>query len=141
MRDQKTKYDFFISRNEDVINAASHARIFAESCGFKKIAAMEIAVAVTELSTNIVKYAEQGYITIALLIEPKRTGIEIVAEDRGQGIADIAAAFTDYVSTGKTLGMGLPAVKRLMDEVQIDSIPGSGTKIIARKWRPNHAAL
>jgi serine/threonine-protein kinase RsbT len=61
-------------------------------------------------------------------------GIEIEAVDRGPGIADIEAAMRDHFSSGGTLGLGLPGVKRMVDEFSLDSTPGEGTRVTAIKW-------
>ena len=56
------------------------------------------------------------------------------AEDRGPGIADLEAAMRDHFSSGGTLGLGLPGVKRMMDEFSLESAPGEGTRVKAVKW-------
>jgi serine/threonine-protein kinase RsbT len=73
---------------------------------------------------------------VKVLVERGRTGLELVAEDRGPGIADVASALTDHVSTAGTLGLGLPGVRRLMDEFELDTAPGRGTRVRVVKWRP-----
>ena len=94
---------------------------------------MKIKTAVSELGYNIIKYAGKGIIRLTPL-KDKRTGIEIVASDKGPGIEDLEAALSDQFSTGGTLGLGLPGVKRLMDEFEVDTSPEKGTKITVRKW-------
>jgi anti-sigma regulatory factor (Ser/Thr protein kinase) len=64
----------------------------------------------------------------------RRRGIEIEAVDRGPGIANCEAAMRDHFSSGGTLGLGLPGVKRMMDEFSLESTPGEGTRVTARKW-------
>jgi hypothetical protein len=61
-------------------------------------------------------------------------GVEVVAIDTGPGIADVAAALRDHHSTGGTLGLGLPAVRRMSDEMSVDTAPGVGTTVTARRW-------
>ena len=93
-----------------------------------------IATAVSELVRNILKYAGNGEIWLRRIKEPSRRGIEIEALDRGPGIADCEAAMLDHVSSGGTLGLGLPGVRRMMDEFSLESTPGEGTRVTARKW-------
>ncbi|MEN8711351.1 MAG: anti-sigma regulatory factor [Arenicellales bacterium] len=93
-----------------------------------------VATAVSELARNIYLYAMKGEVTIRVLERETNKGIEIVAEDNGPGIADIGAAMKDHFSTSYGLGLGLPGVKRLMDEFGIDTKRGVGTKITVRKW-------
>jgi serine/threonine-protein kinase RsbT len=61
-------------------------------------------------------------------------GIEIEVSDHGPGIADVEGAMNDHFSSGGTLGLGLPGVKRMMDEFSLESSPGQGTRVTARKW-------
>jgi len=65
----------------------------------------------------------------------ERRGVELVAQDEGPGIADIPLALSEGYSTGGGLGCGLPGVQRLMDDFEINSTPGLGTRIVARKWQ------
>jgi serine/threonine-protein kinase RsbT len=65
-----------------------------------------------------------------------RQGIAIVASDDGPGIHDIRQALRDGFSTSGSLGMGLPGVRRLMDEFEITSKPGRGTIVAVKKWKP-----
>lgn len=113
-------------------------RILAEEAGFNLVMQSMIATAVSELATNIVKYAKQGCVSLGLIHQMGQSGIEIIAEDQGPGIADRVKALTDHYSTGHSLGLGLglSSVKRLMDEFFMDTSEDLGTKIVVRKWRP-----
>ena len=79
-------------------------------------------------------YALKGEVTVRILKRGNKNGIEIVAEDNGPGIPDLAMVMKDSFSSSDGLGLGLPGVKRLMDEFTIDSKLNVGTKITARKW-------
>ena len=136
MMDEKNTHNFHIAKEIDVARATSVTRAFTEEIGFNTVTQAMIATAVSELAMNIVKYADRGYITVALIIQARQRGIEVIAEDHGPGILDRALALTDSMSTGDTLGLGLPGVKRLMDEFFMDSAEGFGTKIVTRKWMP-----
>lgn len=129
-------HNFYINKELDVARATSVTREFTEELGFNTVAQSMIATAVSELAMNIVKYADRGYITVGLIVQMKQRGIEVIAEDHGPGILDRVHALTDSMSTGHTLGLGLPGVRRLMDEFLIDSAEGLGTKIVTRKWMP-----
>lgn len=87
----------------------------------------------SELGTNILKYAKHGYISLRRIDDGDNVDIEVVAEDDGPGIQSVALALQDHYSTGSTLGLGLPAVKRMADELRIDSAPGRGTRVAAIK--------
>lgn len=92
-----------------------------------------VVLAVSELSTNLVRYGQSGMLTLTEVRYPDKDGIQVEARDQGPGIADLAAAMQDGFSTGGGLGGGLPAVRRLMDEFDISSSLG-GTTVIARAW-------
>ncbi len=111
------------------------ARKAAAAIGFDEIVSHMIATAVSELARNIVKYAGRGEILIDRIDTGSRIGIEVTARDRGPGIEDIEQAMADHYSSGNTLGLGLPGVKRMMDELEIVSEPGHKTTVIIRKWR------
>ena len=93
-----------------------------------------IATAVSELARNILKYAVSGEIRLRQVDGPSGRGIEIEAVDRGPGIEDPEAAMRDHFSSGGTLGLGLPGVRRMMDEFSLESTPGEGTRVTAVKW-------
>ncbi len=110
------------------------ARKAATTIGFDEVLCQMIATAVSELANNIVKYAGGGEILIDRVDDGGRIGIEVAARDRGPGIEDIRQAMADHYSSGNTLGLGLPGVKRMMDDFEIISEPGKGTTVTVRKW-------
>lgn len=103
------------------------------SLGLNQSAIECVTIAVTELTTNLVRYAHRGEIVLAGVQPPGRVGIRIESRDAGPGIEDLELAMRDGFSTGSGLGSGLPAVRRLMDEFSIESSP-AGTRIVAWKW-------
>ena len=119
----------------DSAQAIVAALDLAARAGFTETDRCKIATAVSELATNILRYAKEGVVRLKIVCRDGRTGIEVLAEDDGPGIADVAEAMKDHVSSRDSLGLGLPSVKRLMDEFHIDSGPGRGTRVRARKWR------
>jgi serine/threonine-protein kinase RsbT len=94
-----------------------------------------LVTTVSELGTNIIKYAGQGEIAIQPIEQDNKKGILIRATDQGPGIEDVLAAMQDHHSTGGTLGLGLPGVKRMMDEFEIRSEPKHGTVVTVKKWK------
>jgi len=106
----------------------------AAAAGLDKIAQNRISTAVSELATNIYRYGKRGTIHIRVIEEADKTGIEIIAGDDGPGIEDVGKAMQEGFSTTKSLGIGLPGTRRLMDEFEIETAPGKGTRIVARKW-------
>ena len=117
-----------IRSERNVANAVTAAASIATDIGFDQTHVSAISTAVSEIARNIVKYADFGEVAIRSTDDPQ-LGIEITARDRGPGIADIESALQDHFSTSGTLGLGLPGVRRLMDELTVDSTPGSGTTV------------
>lgn len=115
--------------------ARRHALQCTAQLGMSRLSSHYVATAVSELANNLFFHtSNSGEIRFCCLNNAGRAGIEIVAHDQGPGIADIAAAMTDGFSTNGGLGGGLGGVQRLMDEFEISSRLGVGTRIIARKW-------
>jgi len=112
------------------------AKSLAEALGFRQVIVFYIMTSVSELANNLFFHTDKGgTITLAPCIKTDNVGIEVIAKDQGSGIADIDLALTDGFSTNRGLGGGLPGVKRLMDEFEIESKIGSGTQVTARKWK------
>ena len=124
-----------IVHETDVTRALLEARMFAKGMAFSEVETQMLATAVSELARNIIKYADRGEIIIDQIEKGYRVGIEIIARDKGPGIADIEQAVSDNYSSSGTLGLGLPGVKRMMDEFELQSTEGQGTTVLIRKWR------
>ncbi|RLB63346.1 MAG: ATP-binding protein [Deltaproteobacteria bacterium] len=123
-----------IRERGDVAKAVHAARKLAAEAGLGEAKQFMAATVVSELARNILAYAGHGWIRLGIVERGPAKGIEIVAEDNGPGIEDIQKALSDNFSTGGTLGIGLPGAKRMMDELTIESKPGSGARVVARKW-------
>lgn len=123
-----------IKTTEDIVTCRSVAKEMAKELGFGLVDQTKIATAISELTRNILLYAGQGRVDIKAITAGNRQGLEILCEDQGPGIADIQLAMQDGFSTSKGLGMGLPGTKRLMDEFELKSERGKGTRVTARKW-------
>lgn len=122
-------------RNEvDVRQVVLESTRYSQQAGFDEAPSRMIATAVSELVRNILKYAGSGEFRLRRVEGPGRRGIEIEVSDHGPGIEDIDSAMSDHFSSGGTLGLGLPGVKRMMDEFSLESTPGQGTRVTARKW-------
>ena len=124
-----------INSDQDIVSARQKGRAMANELGFSSGDATLIATAISELARNIVAYARKGQITLKRVNGLNRQGISVVATDDGPGIADIRQALRDGFSTSGSLGLGLPGVRRLMDEFEITSQPGRGTMVAVKKWR------
>lgn len=124
-----------ITSDQDVVAARKQGRALAVKLDFSSSESTLIATAISELARNIVSYAGNGEIRI-IPQNSGRPGITIVASDEGPGIENIRQAMRDGFSTSGSLGLGLPGVRRLMDEFEIASERGKGTTVIAKKWKP-----
>ncbi|MGB7847671.1 MAG: anti-sigma regulatory factor [Candidatus Acidiferrum sp.] len=124
-----------INSDKDIVAARQQGRAMAASLGFSSGDATLIATAISELARNILTYAGQGEIAVKGVPGSNGVGILVVASDHGPGIPDIRQALRDGFSTSGSLGVGLPGVRRLMDEFEISSQPGRGTTVAVKKWR------
>ena len=124
-----------INSDQDIILARQKGRALATEMGFAQCDATLIATAISELARNIVSYARTGQITLKTVNGGNRQGLAIIASDRGPGILDVPQALRDGFSTSGSLGMGLPGVRRLMDEFEITSQPDQGTTVVIKKWK------
>lgn len=123
-----------IRSDSDIIAARMAARDVARSMGFSAIDQARIATATSELTRNILVYAHEGTVTISQVQDNKRRGVEMIFEDEGPGIADIDQFLQDNHPHGNPTCMGLAGTRRLMDEMEIESTVGVGTRIVCRKW-------
>jgi serine/threonine-protein kinase RsbT len=124
-----------IERDVDIVTARQKGREIAAAIGFSNTDQTLIALAISEIARNIISYARSGKMSLNRLDEHGRSGLRIIAQDDGPGIADIELAMRDGYSTGKSLGLGLPGAKRLMDEFELISALGHGTTVTMKKWR------
>ena len=123
-----------IERDADIVTARQGGRALAAAVGFSSTDQTMIALAISEIARNILCYAQHGTVMIGRLNEAGRRGVLIVANDHGPGIPDVELAMRDGYSTGKSLGLGLPGAKRVMDDFELVSSPGQGTTVTMRKW-------
>jgi serine/threonine-protein kinase RsbT len=124
-----------IQKDQDIVVARQKGRALAQQLGFSNSNLTLIATAISELARNILLYAKRGEMTLGVVQDDGRDGIAVVASDNGPGIHDIARALELGFSTSGSLGLGLPGVKRLMDEFEIVSGAGRGTTVTATKWK------
>lgn len=123
-----------INNEIDVVAARQQGRQLGLKLGFSGSELTLIATAISEIARNIVTYAGRGVMTISIVDVMNRPGIQIIAQDEGPGIQDLSLAMQDGYSTSKSLGLGLPGTRRLMDEFEIESEEGKGTTIRMIKW-------
>jgi serine/threonine-protein kinase RsbT len=124
-----------IAAESDVVLARQTGRQLAIRLGFSESDPMFVATAISEIARNIIVHARGGGdVAIRSIERNGRVGLEVMATDHGPGIPDIEQAMREGFSTVNSLGLGLPGARRLMDEFEIQSTVGEGTKIVMRKW-------
>jgi serine/threonine-protein kinase RsbT len=129
------EYRVSVASATDIVRARVRGRSLAQHLGFSLGEATLVATAISELARNIVQYAGNGDIQVRSTLNGTRRGIVVIACDRGPGIADLDLAMRSGYSTSGGLGLGLPGVRRIVDDFRIVSSPREGTTVIATKWR------
>ena len=128
-----------IAADTDVVQARQAGRELAAEVGFSAGDQTVIAAAISEIARNILMYAKRGEVRFTKVVDGTRQGLIVVAEDDGPGIRDVSRAMQDGYSTSGGLGLGLPGARRLMDDFEVVSAPGQGTRITMRKWKRSNA--
>jgi len=123
-----------INIEQDVVLARQTARKLAQECGMRLIDLTKLVTAVSELARNTMVYGGGGDMDWQILDENTRTGLRLVFRDEGPGIPDIKLAMTDGWTSGSGLGLGLTGAKRLVEEFELETEPGKGTRITITRW-------
>jgi len=119
----------------DVVSVRQAVRTWAIEAGFSLVDQTKMVTAASELARNTIDYGGGGTATLHLIIEGPRRGLRAVFEDTGPGIPDIQQALTDHFTTGNGLGLGLGGAKRLVNEFNISSRVGEGTRVVITRWK------
>jgi len=132
--DVDAEYCVPVASVNDIVTARLQGRVLAERLGFSAGEATLVATAISELARNIVQYAGHGDIVLRSTTNGTRRGIVVVARDHGPGIGDLKLAVRSGYSTSGGLGLGLPGVRRIVDDFQIESNRQNGTTVTVTKW-------
>jgi serine/threonine-protein kinase RsbT len=124
-----------IQSSADIVMVRQAVRKLAVDLGFSLVDQTKIVTAASELARNTLDYGGGGTVQLEGLQEGIRKGLRLIFEDSGPGIPDIDLALKDGYTTGGGLGMGLSGTKRLVNEFDIASRVGEGTRITITKWR------
>ncbi|TMQ57527.1 MAG: anti-sigma regulatory factor [Candidatus Eisenbacteria bacterium] len=124
-----------VQSDSDIVVARQQGRAIARELGFTLGNATLIATAISELARNIVQYATRGEVILRRIENGNQRGLVLIVRDEGPGIPDVLQAMQDGYSTSGRLGLGLPGVRRLMDEFDIESEVGKGTTVTVSKWK------
>jgi serine/threonine-protein kinase RsbT len=129
-----TKDEMEVVREQDVVPFRNRVREYAVRVKMGLVNQTKLITAASELVRNMLNYAKGGRIRIEIVSRGRDNGIRLTFEDNGPGIANIDLAMKDGYTTGRSLGLGLPGAKRLVNEFNIQSEPGKGTTITIIKW-------
>jgi serine/threonine-protein kinase RsbT len=110
-------------------------RSWAIEAGFTLVDQTKMVTAASELARNTIDYGGGGTAHLELLNDAGRRGLRIAFEDHGPGIADIEKALTDHYTTGNGLGLGLGGARRLVNEFNLSSKVGEGTRVVITRWK------
>lgn len=125
-----------ISTSDDVVRVRQKVRSWAIEMGFNLIDQTKLVTAASELARNTFDHGGGGEFRLEELNEGNRSGLRLTFEDHGPGIEDVGLALKDGYSTAGGLGLGLGGSKRLVNEFDIFSRPGEGTRITVTRWKP-----
>lgn len=124
-----------LAASDDVVRVRQQARAWAVEIGFSLVDQTKIVTAASELARNTVEHGGGGTARFRYLISGERKGLRLDFVDSGPGIADVTLALRDGYSTGTGLGLGLSGSRRLMNEFEIESTPGEGTRVSVSRWK------
>ena len=119
---------------QDVVLARQLVRKLAQECGMRLIDLTKLVTAVSELARNTVVYGGGGHMDWTVVEKDHRPGLRLTFRDEGPGIPDLKLAMTDGWTSGSGLGLGLTGAKRLVDEFELDTAPGKGTRVTITRW-------
>ncbi|MDX6694860.1 MAG: hypothetical protein QOF02_2463 [Blastocatellia bacterium] len=134
--------DIYVRRESDIIKVRDRVRRLAREMGFDSTTQIKITTAVSEVTRNIYEYAKSGAISLALAERGVDTGLQLMARDDGPGINEttLRAIMRGSYQSVSGLGVGLSGTRKLMDEFDIQTAPGEGTRVTFIKWMPRAAS-
>jgi serine/threonine-protein kinase RsbT len=123
-----------IRTEDDVVRVRQTVRARAIALGFSLVDQTKLITAASELARNTLVYGGGGEAELEEVSQGTRKGLRIVFRDEGPGIEDLDLALRDGFTTGSGLGLGLSGARRLVNEFEVDSAPGRGTRVTIVKW-------
>ena len=124
-----------VREQHDIVNVRQVVRSWSLNLGLGLVDLTKLVTAASEIARNTVEYGGGGTLQIEEVRDGLRLGVRLVFEVQGPGIPDIERAMTDGYSTGTGMGLGLGGTKRLVDEFEISSTRGVGTRVSITKWK------
>lgn len=130
-----SKEEAVIIREQDVVPLRNRVKEYGVKIGMSILNQTKLITATSELVRNLLKYGGGGKVIIESVSNGRDNGVRVTFIDNGPGIADVTLAMKDGYSTGKSLGLGLPGTKRLVNEFDIKTELGNGTTVTITKWK------
>jgi serine/threonine-protein kinase RsbT len=124
-----------IRTETDVVMVRQKVRTVSVDLKFSLVDQTKMVTAASELARNVLIYGGGGSVAIEVLLRDYRSGLRLTFEDQGPGIPDIDLAMKDGYTSGAGLGMGLGGAKRLVNEFEITSRVGEGTRVVITRWK------
>lgn len=124
-----------VRTSQDIVVVRHAVREWAVAQGFGLVDQTKIVTAASELARNTVDYGGGGTVRLEALQEGIRKGLRLTFEDEGPGIPDLALALTDGYTSGTGMGLGLSGSKRLVNEFDLWSEVGKGTRVTVTRWK------
>jgi serine/threonine-protein kinase RsbT len=124
-----------IRASSDVVLARQKVRQWATEMRFTLVDQTKLVTAASELARNTLDHGKGGQMVIEIIEDTIKSGLKLTFEDNGPGIPDIDAALRDGFTTGNGMGLGLGGSRRLVNDFEIDSKVGQGTRISVVRWK------
>jgi serine/threonine-protein kinase RsbT len=126
---------FEVRTAHDIVSVRQVVRTWCMSIGMGLVDLTKIVTAASEIARNTLDYGRGGTMVIEEVRDGLKSGVRLIFQDEGPGIADIDRAMTDGYTSGGGMGLGLGGTRRLVDQFEISSTPGSGTRVAITKWK------
>jgi serine/threonine-protein kinase RsbT len=124
-----------LGNEHDIVLGRQAVRRMCQQLGFSLVDQTKMVTAASELARNALIYGGGGSLKWSMLSEATKRGLRLTFEDRGPGIPNMELAMTDGWTSGSGLGLGLTGTKRLVNEFEIDSTVGVGTRVTITRWK------
>ena len=132
---EPNKGSMLLITEQDIVACRQTVRRLCQQIKFSLVDQTKMVTAASELSRNTVVYGGGGEMRWEIVLQGLRTGLRLEFDDRGPGIADLQLALTDGWTSGTGMGLGLPGSKRLVNEFELQSVPGQGTRVSITRWK------
>jgi serine/threonine-protein kinase RsbT len=124
-----------LANEHDIVRGRQAVRRLAQEQGFSLVDQTKLVTAASELARNTLIYGGGGTLTWEVLADGIKRGVRLTFQDHGPGISDVELAMTDGWTSGTGLGLGLTGARRLVNEFELKSTVGVGTRVMVTRWK------